>query len=71
MVADVSYVGNHGYNQIGAFQGGDLQNLDSVDYGTTSTKRMGLPWKTSRGFIRRPPRSRTCSRGSCRRSGRD
>jgi hypothetical protein len=34
MVADVSYVGNHGYNLMGAFQGGDLQNLDSVDYGT-------------------------------------
>jgi hypothetical protein len=34
MVGDLSYVGNHGYNQLGAFQGGDLQNLDSVDYGT-------------------------------------
>jgi len=34
MVADVSYVGNHGYNLLGAFQGGDLQNLNSVDYGT-------------------------------------
>src|ERR1035441_6820332 len=34
MVADVSYVGNHGYNLMGAFQGGDLQNLNSVDFGT-------------------------------------
>ncbi|HTS30174.1 MAG TPA: carboxypeptidase-like regulatory domain-containing protein [Bryobacteraceae bacterium] len=34
MVADVSYVGNHGYNLLGVFQGGDLQNLNSVDYGT-------------------------------------
>ncbi len=34
LVADVSYVGNHGYNLLGAFQGGDLQNLNSVDFGT-------------------------------------
>ena len=34
MVMDVSYVGNHGYNLLGAFQGGDLQNLNSVDFGT-------------------------------------
>jgi hypothetical protein len=33
LVADVSYVGNHGYNLLGSFQGGDLQNLNSVDYG--------------------------------------
>ena len=34
LVADVSYVGNHGYNLLGSFQGGDLQNLNSVDFGT-------------------------------------
>jgi hypothetical protein len=34
MVADVMYVGNHGYNLMGAFQGGDLQNQNSVDFGT-------------------------------------
>jgi len=33
MVADVMYVGNHGYNLMGAFQGGDLQNLNAVDLG--------------------------------------
>ena len=33
MVADVMYVGNHGYNLLGAFQGGDLQNQNSVDFG--------------------------------------
>jgi hypothetical protein len=33
MVADVMYVGNHGYNRLGAFQGGDRQNLNSVDIG--------------------------------------
>ena len=33
MVADVMYVGNHGYNLMGAFQGGDRQNLNAVDIG--------------------------------------
>ncbi len=33
LVLDVSYVGNHGYNLLGAFQGGDLQNQNSVDFG--------------------------------------
>ncbi len=34
MVADVSYVGNHGYNRLGALQGGDTQNWNAVDFGT-------------------------------------
>ena len=34
MVADVSYVGNHGYNRLGALQGGDTQNWNAVDLGT-------------------------------------
>ena len=34
MAADVSYVGNHGYNRLGALQGGDTQNWNSVDLGT-------------------------------------
>jgi hypothetical protein len=33
MVADVSYVGNHGYNRLGALQGGDTQNQNAVDIG--------------------------------------
>lgn len=33
IVADVSYVGNHGYNLLGSFQGGDLQNQNSIDFG--------------------------------------
>ena len=33
MVADVSYVGNHGYNRMGALQGGDTQNWNAVDLG--------------------------------------
>lgn len=33
MVGDVSYVGNHGINRLGATQNGSLQNLNSVDIG--------------------------------------
>ncbi len=35
MVADVSYVGNHGYNRFGALQGGDTQNWNQVPLGTS------------------------------------
>jgi hypothetical protein len=34
MSADVSYVGNHGYNRLGSFQGGSTVNLNSIDLGT-------------------------------------
>ncbi len=34
LVADFSYVGNHGYNRLGALQNGDLQNQNAVDLGT-------------------------------------
>jgi hypothetical protein len=30
---DVSYVGNHGFNRLGAFQGGTTVNLNAVDFG--------------------------------------
>jgi Carboxypeptidase regulatory-like domain len=30
---DLSYVGNHGYNRLGAFQGGQTVNLNAVDFG--------------------------------------
>jgi hypothetical protein len=30
---DVSYVGNHGYNRLGAFQNGNLVNLNAIDFG--------------------------------------
>jgi hypothetical protein len=33
MVADVMYVGNHGYNRLGSFQGGNQQPINSVDFG--------------------------------------
>ena len=32
-VVDVSYVGNHGYNRLGAFQNGNVVNLNAVDFG--------------------------------------
>ena len=32
-VADVSYVGNHGYNRLGGFQSGTTVNLNAVDFG--------------------------------------
>ena len=34
MVVDLSYVGNHGYNRLGLFQGGGTVNLNAVDFGT-------------------------------------
>jgi hypothetical protein len=34
---DVSYVGNHGYNRLGAFQGGNTVNLNAVDFGAAYT----------------------------------
>jgi len=30
----VAYVGNHGYNRLGAFQGGSTLNVNAVDFGT-------------------------------------
>ena len=34
MAVDVSYVGNHGLNRLGSFQGGTRQLLNAVDFGT-------------------------------------
>jgi hypothetical protein len=34
MAADITYVGNHGYNRMGSFQGGTRQLLNSVDFGS-------------------------------------
>lgn len=33
MALDVEYVGNHGYNRLGGFQGGSSVNLNAVDFG--------------------------------------
>ena len=32
-VVDVSYVGNHGYNRLGSFQGGNTVDLNAIDIG--------------------------------------
>src|SRR6185295_17664240 len=32
-VVDVSYVGNHGYNRLGGFQGGNTVDLNAIDFG--------------------------------------
>jgi hypothetical protein len=32
-VVDISYVGNHGYNRLGAFQNQSLVNLNAIDFG--------------------------------------
>jgi hypothetical protein len=32
-VVDLSYVGNHGYNRLGGFQGGTTVNLNAIDFG--------------------------------------
>jgi hypothetical protein len=34
MAVDVSYVGNHGFNRLGSFQGGGTVNLNAIDFGT-------------------------------------
>ena len=34
MVADISYVGNHGFNRFSVFQNGTPTNLNAVDFGT-------------------------------------
>jgi hypothetical protein len=34
MAADITYVGNHGYNRLGSFQGGTRQLQNAVDFGT-------------------------------------
>jgi hypothetical protein len=34
MAVDISYVGNHGFNRLGSFQGGSTVNLNAVDFGT-------------------------------------
>jgi hypothetical protein len=44
-VVDVSYVGNHGYNRLGGFQGGTTVNLNAIDFGTAYTAGAQDPTK--------------------------
>jgi hypothetical protein len=39
MAIDMSYVGNHGFNRMGALQGGSTVNLNSIDLGTAYLAR--------------------------------
>jgi hypothetical protein len=41
----VAYVGNHGYNRLGAFQGGSTVNLNAVDFGTAYQPQFQDPTK--------------------------
>ena len=43
----VAYVGNHGYNRMGALQGGTTVNLNAVDFGTAYLPQYQDPTKTS------------------------
>jgi hypothetical protein len=44
---DVSYVGNHGYNRLGGLQGGNLVNLNAVDFGAAYLQQNQDPTQTS------------------------
>ena len=44
---DVSYVGNHGYNRLGALQGGGVVNLNAVDIGAAFLPENQDPTLTS------------------------
>jgi hypothetical protein len=43
----IAYVGNHGYNRMGALQGGSTVNLNAVDFGTAYLPSEQDPTKTS------------------------
>ena len=46
MAVDVSYVGNHGFNRMGALQGGSTVNLNSIDIGTAYLPSAQDPTRT-------------------------
>jgi hypothetical protein len=46
MAVDVSYVGNHGFNRMGALQGGSTVNLNSIDLGTAYRPEAQDPTRT-------------------------
>jgi hypothetical protein len=43
----IAYVGNHGYNRMGGFQGGTTVNVNAVDFGTAYLPAYQDPTKTS------------------------
>jgi len=48
---DVSYVGNHGYNRMGSFQGGTTVNLNAVDFGTAYAAAYQDPTKVTKSAV--------------------
>jgi hypothetical protein len=44
---DISYVGNHGFNRLGAFQAGSSVNLNAVDFGAAYLPENQDPTQTS------------------------
>ena len=57
---DVSYVGNHGYNRLGAFQGGQRAvNLNAVDFGAAYLPQNQDPTLGARRGARAPARYTT------------
>ena len=59
---DVSYVGNHGYNRLGGFQGGSSVNLNAVDIGAAYLPQNQDPTMRRRRRCRaRTPTRPTCS----------
>jgi hypothetical protein len=45
MAVDISYVGNHGFNRLGSFQGGSTVNLNAIDFGTAYLPQSQDPTK--------------------------
>jgi len=43
----IAYVGNHGYNRLGAFQGGQTVNLNAVDFGSAFLPQNQDPTKAA------------------------
>ena len=58
---DVSYVGNHGYNRLGSFQGGSTVNLNAVDFGAAYLPQNQDPTQARRArCLARTRYRRTC-----------
>ena len=61
MAIDLSYVGNHGFNRMGALQGGSTVNLNSIDLGTAYLPQYQDTTRASRAACpAQRPRPRTC-----------
>ena len=57
----VAYVGNHGYNRMGAFQAGSSVNLNAVDFGAAYLPQNQDPTKGTSTVPGQNASPRTCS----------